>query len=127
MRQRHSLFLSPARWATLFSLLLAVFVLAGLAPKATEALALHQEARALRVEIERAQANIARLEKRKAYVQSDEYVELVARRELKLARPGEVVVVPAPAPQDFAPPTPPRDWGEGLREWWGQVTGGGSR
>jgi len=45
------------------------------------------------VEMATEQAVQATLESRKAYVQTDAYVEEAARAQLKMARPGEVVII----------------------------------
>ncbi len=49
------------------------------------------------------------LEKRLEYVQTNDYVERIARTQLKWARPGETTVVVVPASRDIVPiprPTP---------------------
>ncbi len=61
---------------------------------------------------------------RKDYVQTDDYVEKVAREELKWARPGETVIIVRPiphrstlTPQPTPPPARPQarsHW----QEWW---------
>ncbi len=60
-------------------------------------------------------ADKQRLEQRKRQVQSDDYIESVARQDMKLAKPGEVAVIggSARAPQ---PTNAPRDG-------WGQIFG----
>ena len=62
---------------------------------------------------------------RKAYVQSDAYVEEAARSELKMARPGDVVVVvvgtePAPEANQLGKPTGTAT----PAPWWRAVFGG---
>ena len=78
----------------------------------------------MQAELATAQALHATLEARKAYVQTDAYVEEAARAKLKMARPGEVIVVvvgtqPAavalPTPQPTATPTE--------APWWRRVLG----
>jgi cell division protein FtsB len=56
-----------------------------------------------RIAAERAQHQA--LLARRAYVQTDQYVEQVAREELKWVRSGEIVVVPVPLYR-VPPPTP---------------------
>ncbi|MHB0875323.1 MAG: FtsB family cell division protein [Anaerolineae bacterium] len=73
-------------------------------------------------ELATAQAGNATLEARKALVQTDAYVEQAARENLKLARPGDVVVIvaatphlPTPAPTLTPLPTAtPSSWLESL-------------
>jgi len=62
---------------------------------------------------------------RREYVQTDEYVEQVAREELKWVRPGEIVVVPVPLHREPLPtleasPTPikPLQGEPHWQEWW---------
>jgi cell division protein FtsB len=62
---------------------------------------------------------------RREYVQTDEYVEQVAREELKWVRPGEIVVVPVPVQREPLPtleasPTPvkPSPGESHWQEWW---------
>ena len=125
MRANHTIAgFPPHQWVIALSLMIALIVLVSMGQKASEALGLYHEKRALQTEIDMQKSEQARLESRKAYVQTDAYIEQIARRELKLARPGEVVVVPLPTPQDTSLPKPQGDFGAGLREWWGQITGG---
>ena len=58
-------------------------------------------------------------------VQTDEYVEQVAREELKWVRPGEVVVVPVPLHREALPtqeaspiPVKPLPGESHWQEWW---------
>jgi len=73
-----------------------------------------QQESQLRSEIQDLQSRYQRLEALKEYLNSDEYIETVAREQLGLVRPGEIgfVVVstaatPTPAPSD-----------EGPELWW---------
>jgi cell division protein FtsB len=93
---------------TAAALALAIFILVVLAQRLTSSIVLWQQTRQLQSEIETIKASTDRLERRKIYVQTDEYIELVARRDMKMVRPGEVAVigVPAPTPQ---PTDVPRD------------------
>jgi cell division protein FtsB len=63
------------------------------------------EAARLEEEVAEARARNEALEARLRYVQSDAYVEEIARTQLKWAQPGETVVVVMATPQ--AVPTPP--------------------
>jgi cell division protein FtsB len=63
------------------------------------------EAARLEEEVAEARARSEALEARLRYVQSDAYVEEIARTQLKWAQPGETVVVVMATPQ--AVPTPP--------------------
>ena len=63
------------------------------------------EAARLEEEVAETRARSEALEARLRYVQSDAYVEEIARTQLKWAQPGETVVVVMATPQ--AVPTPP--------------------
>ncbi len=83
----------------------------------------------LEQEVEQEQARHEELLERKEYVQTDEFVENLARKELNWVRPGDVAIIvvqrtPDTPPATAAPPataTPtPQNWWEGLwREWVG--------
>lgn len=62
----------------------------------------------------------AGLEATRAYVQSDAYVENWARMEARMARPGEVAVIPVmlPTPTPMATPAPASAAPSLLDEWW---------
>lgn len=77
---------------------------------------LQSEERRLRSELRQLDADHAQLESVRQYLQSDEYVEDVARRVLGLVRPGETLVV-VTGPTPVAPPQP----GNGFppdTPWW---------
>lgn len=62
---------------------------------------LGQEGGRLETELHRLQERYRRLEALRDYLNSDEYIERVAREQLGLVRPGEaaiVVIAPAPTP-----------------------------
>src|SRR2546429_585344 len=89
---------------------LAVLLLVVLAQRAATNIVLSQQEQTLRNEINTLDAEHERLERRKRYVQTDEYVESVARRDMKLAKPGEVAVIGESAPPT-QPTSTPRDGG----------------
>ena len=95
---------------------IAIFLLAVLAQRIATSIVLWRQTQVLQAEVDAQRTETGRLEKRKRYVQTDEYVEAVARRDMKMAKPGEVAVIAtlAPAPQ----PT-----GAASRDWWEQVVG----
>ncbi|MGQ9555564.1 MAG: septum formation initiator family protein [Anaerolineae bacterium] len=109
-------------------LVLALVLLVPLAIEYTRQAALRAQWLQAEVQVQAAlataQALQATLEARKAYVQTDAYVEEAARARLKMARPGEVIVVivgtqPAavafPTPQPTATPT--------KAPWWQRLLG----
>lgn len=60
---------------------------------------MHTEAQRLEAEVDAAAARNEDLVATLEYVQTDEYVEQWAREEARLARPGEVVVIPLEEPE----------------------------
>ena len=95
---------------------IAIFLLAVLAQRIATSIVLWRQTQVLQAEVDAQRTETGRLEKRKRYVQTDEYVEAVARRDMKMAKPGEVAVIATFAP--VAQPT-----GAAPRDWWGQVVG----
>ncbi len=98
--------------------LCAVAVVYILVTGALGALRTHQlrrEEQQLRAEVADLMERQRWLEALRNYMQSDEFVELMARRELGLVRPGEkgIVVVPS-SPTPSPVPTDPRPWWERL-------------
>jgi cell division protein DivIC len=99
-------------------LLLAIPVLVYLAfsagRKVIEMVVLRQQAAELRQEIEQLKARNAALREQIAYLQSDAYVEKVAREDLGLVKPGDTpvaVVMPSPSATPTPTPTPtPAPW-----------------
>jgi cell division protein FtsB len=88
--------LSPSQVFTAIALGLTLLILIVMAQRMTTTYTLWRQTQALQAEIEAARQETTRLEQRKRYVQSDEYIELIARRELKMAKPGEVTVIGVP-------------------------------
>ena len=74
----------------------AVFILVVLAQRLTTSVVLWRQMQELQAEIDAGRAETQRLELRKLYVQTDAYVESVARHDLKMGKPGEVAVVAVP-------------------------------
>ena len=68
------------------------------------------EAARLEEEVAEARARSEALEARLGYVQSDAYVEEIARTQLKWAQPGETVVVVMATPQAVPTPSPGRQY-----------------
>ncbi|QGG48716.1 FtsB family cell division protein [Heliorestis convoluta] len=78
----------------LFFLLVFLFLLASIPPYLQQR-QLVQEAETLQAEIEVLRQERMKLEQHKAWLSTDEYVEQVARQQLGLVRPGEVVIIRA--------------------------------
>ena len=80
---------------------------------------LRQEEQQLRTELLELDRDHQQLEGIRSYLESDEYVEDVARRTLGLVKPGEtLVVVSGDAPGPVAAPTPQPD-----APWWKSLFG----
>jgi cell division protein FtsB len=75
---------------------------------------LRQEERDLRAELRQLDADAEQLAAVRQYLESDEYIEDVARRVLGLVRPGETLVIVAGS-DPVASPTPAAQIGE---PWW---------
>jgi len=103
------------------ALVIIYFLFSG-ALQAVRSYQLGQEAGDLKVELGQFRERYQRLEALRDYLNSDEYIETVAREQLGLVRPGEtgiVVIAPAPTPALEADPdeeaSPPR------RLWWEEL------
>jgi len=105
---------------------MAISMIVDFGRKATANYRIRNEEARLEQEIAAERAKHEALLARTEYVQTDEYVEHVAREELKWVKPGEIVVVPVPlerkpVPTPETPPAPTEllqgesHW----QEWWG--------
>jgi cell division protein FtsB len=86
---------------------ISVFLVVDFARRTATIYRIKSEAARLEEETATARAQSVALEARLRYVQSDAYVEEIARSQLKWAQPGETVVVVMATPQ--AVPTPSSD------------------
>ena len=104
---------------------MAISMIVDFGRKATANYRIRNEEARLEQEIVAERAKHEALLARTEYVQTDEYVEHVAREELKWVKPGEIVVVPVPleskpVPTPETPPAPTEllqgesHW----QEWW---------
>jgi cell division protein FtsB len=104
---------------------MAISMIVDFGRKATANYRIRNEEARLEQEIAAERAKHEALLARTEYVQTDEYVEHVAREELKWVKPGEIVVVPVPlerkpVPTPETPPAPTEllqgesHW----QEWW---------
>jgi cell division protein FtsB len=84
---------------------LSLFLVVDFARRTAATYQIKKEAARLEEEIATARAERQALEDRLRYVQSDAYVEEVARTQLKWAREGEVTVVVMPTPQAVPQPS----------------------
>jgi cell division protein FtsB len=114
-----------AQFVAIIALTISVFLIIDLGRRAAANYRVQREAERLGQEVEQARFEQERLVARRSYVASDIFIEEVARRDLKWARPGETVVVvmsqaeplslgpdpdKAPVPADPIPQTPFQAW-----------------
>jgi cell division protein FtsB len=93
-------FLSPWRFFAVLGGTLVLIFLVAFAGKAFQNYRIHQEAEALRLEVEELKREKAKLDETRAYVQTDDYVEKAAREELHWSKPGEIYLVIVPESED---------------------------
>jgi len=94
--------ISFTQFMTIIALVVTVYFIADFSDKALASYRIRRIEAGLIQEIEEEKAERQRIEERLKYVQTDEYVERVAREELKWGKPGETLVI-VPSPQQ---PTP---------------------
>ena len=87
----------------------AIFILVVQAQRLTTNVVLWRQTQETQNEITAGRADSQRLEQRKLYVQTNEYVESVARHDMKMTRPGEVSVIGVPMPTSAPTPAPAAD------------------
>ena len=104
---------------------MAISMIVDFGRKATANYRIRREETRLEQEIAAERAKHEALLARREYVQTDEYIERVAREELKWVRPGETLVVPVPlnrqpppTPQTPPAPTEPLPRESHWQEWW---------
>ncbi len=109
------------RWAAALLLVLLVPLGISFNARLSAIQQMRQDEARLKQEVAAEQARQAELATLRAYVSSDAYVEHWARVEARMARPGEVAVVPvAPASAASDSPAPPQAHVPAsiLDEWW---------
>ena len=104
---------------------MAISMIVDFGRKATANYRIRNEELRLEQEIAAERAKHETLLARREYVQTDEYVERVAREELKWVRPGEIVVVPIPlnrkplsTPETSPAPAQSLQGESYWQEWW---------
>jgi len=109
-----SRWLSPKRWIILLTAVVAVYFIFTAASNTLQAIQVGQEEERLRQEVDGLAEWHNRLTALRDYWKSDEYIELVARRELGLVRPGELGIVVISAVTPTPPAEPPKPVWEAL-------------
>jgi cell division protein FtsB len=104
---------------------MAISMIVDFGRKATANYRVRREETRLEQEIAAERAQHEALLARREYVQMDEYIEQVAREELKWVKSGEIVVVPVPinrkplpTPEASPTPTQPLQREYQWQEWW---------
>jgi hypothetical protein len=104
---------------------MAISMIVDFGRKATANYRVQREEIGLEQEIAAERAKHEALLARREYVQTDEYVEQVAREELKWVKPGEIAVVPIPlerkplpTPETLPAPGKPLQRESQWQEWW---------
>jgi len=92
-----------AQFVAIIALSISIFLIVDLGRRAAANYRIQREAVRLSQEVEIARGRQAELLARRSYVASDLYVEEVARKELKWARPGETIVLILPTPEATIP------------------------
>jgi cell division protein FtsB len=88
-----------AQFVAIIALSISIFFIIDLGNRAAANYRVRREAERLNQEVEIARRYQEKLLARRSYVASDLYIEEVARKELKWARPGETVIVVMPTPE----------------------------
>ncbi len=132
-KKRHQsiISLSLPKVVTIVTLTLIAILTIDFGRKALDSYRVDRQVEWLRAEVAAEQEKNEALQERLAYVSSDAYVEEIARERLKMAKPGEkvVVVVPGsmeqpsvttPMPATEAPEEEPEPY---WRQWWDLLFG----
>lgn len=126
MKKRPNVKAPLAQFIAIIALSISIFLIVDLGRRATANYRIQREAERLSQEVDAARRYQAKLLAQRTYAASDLYVEEVARRELKWAKPGEVVVVVMPTPEASEPFAQPAELVERatpapttpLQAWW---------
>lgn len=91
-----------AQFIAVIALSISIFLVIDFGRRAAANYRVQREAQRLSQEVETVRQQQAELLAWRSYVASDLYVEEVARKELRLARPNETVVIVMPTPEAIA-------------------------
>jgi cell division protein FtsB len=92
-RKKRTTIITPIQFAAIVTVTISLTLLVGFAYKINSYEQIKQEAQRLQDKLERVEADNQALLARKAFVQTDAYVEQVAREELNFGRFGDTVVM----------------------------------
>ncbi len=112
---------SHRRWVAALILVLIVPLAIGFNTRLSAIQRIHDDELRLRQQVADEQARHEDLERLSAYVASDAYVEHWARVDARMAKPGEVAVIPVASeamPADSSTSATPRMPSTILDEWW---------
>ena len=101
MKKKKRSFKAPiAQFIAIIALTISIVLIVDFGRKAAVNYKIQREAARLEQEVEAARRYQSRLLAQRTYAASDLYVEEIARRELKWAKPGETVIVVLPDTED---------------------------
>ncbi len=106
-RKKRTPIISPIQFAAIVTVTISLTLLVGFAYKISSYEQIKKQAQELQDRLERTQAEHEALEARKAFVQTDAYVEKVAREELNFGRFGDTVVMVKNVPARGVAPQQP--------------------
>jgi cell division protein FtsB len=106
-RKKRTPIISPIQFAAIVTVTISLTLLVGFAYKISSYEQIKKQAQQLQDRLERTQAEHQALEARKDFVQTDAYVEKVAREELNFGRFGDTVVMVKNVPAQATVPQQP--------------------
>lgn len=118
--------LSPTRVACIVAAVVVGYFLLSAAQDTLLSHQLSQDEQNLRSDVAGLTRQRAELQAIRDYLQTDEYIEGVARRILGLVRPGETLFIVSSSVQPTPGPTPHSDPPDSAQPWWEKLYGGGT-
>lgn len=118
--------LSPTRVACIVAAVVVGYFLLSAAQDTLLSHQLSQDEQNLRSDVAGLTRQRAELQAIRDYLQTDEYIEGVARRILGLVRPGETLFIVSSSVQPTPGPTPHSDPPDRAQPWWEKLYGGGT-
>ena len=107
-KKRKAISLPITQFVAVIVLSISVFLIIDFGQRAATGYRVNQEEQELEAELLALQQTHQGLLNHQQYVQTDAYVEEIARNELKWSKPGETVVVIMPDSQTASPAEPPQ-------------------
>lgn len=120
-RKKKTLLITPIHFAAIVTSTISLILLVGFFYKMSAYEQVKQDAARIQEKLERVQAEHEQLIVWRDYVQTDEYVERVAREELNWGRPGDTIIrvkTIAPLATSTSPESPGPDHAEPVGPQW---------